>query len=81
MLTTAGDACLKSAMVDFSSGQSSPRGETARGTAFGSFNVALSTQGWRLNTNVSDAIEIAAPMGIQWESPALASFLCIVQSF
>ena len=31
MLTTAGDACLNSAMVDFSSGQNSPRGETARG--------------------------------------------------
>jgi hypothetical protein len=31
MLTTAGDALLNSATVHFSSGQSSPHGDTARG--------------------------------------------------
>jgi hypothetical protein len=47
MLTTAGEACLKSPMVDFSSDQSSPRGETARGAALGSFKVALTIQACR----------------------------------
>src|SRR5512141_1029445 len=40
MLTTDGDACLKSAMVDFSAGINSPRGITVRGVTFGFVNVA-----------------------------------------
>jgi hypothetical protein len=58
--------CLfKEPMVDLSSDQSSPRGETARGAAFGSFNVALSTQGCRVSKNTSDEIAMAATMRAQ----------------
>jgi hypothetical protein len=60
MLTTAGEACLKRPMVDFSSGQSSLRGETVRGAALGSFKVALTIQACRPATNVSDANTMAA---------------------
>jgi hypothetical protein len=40
MLTTDGEACLNSAMVDFSSAINSPRGATERGATFGFVSVA-----------------------------------------
>ena len=44
MLSTEGDACLNSAMVDFSSAIRSPRGVTARAAVLGLLSVALPNQ-------------------------------------
>lgn len=59
MLTTDGDACLKIAIVDFSPGIKSPRGETWRGLALGLVSVAPTNHDCCVSTKATEDSAIA----------------------